>query len=216
MGSYARVYSLSDGTTAYGSQVASELDALGSSVNNIVNAQVASGAGIIDTKLAQISTAGKVSGAAITLLTSVPSGAGELPAANLNIATQAEQETGTATDTVVVSGVQKYHPSAAKAWCSFDGTQAGGSWAIATGFNVDSTVTDNGNGDYTISFTTDFSSANYAWAAAAYVSGTKLAVYSSDVASSQTAGALRFMCGQFDNGTATNASLVSLIAFGDQ
>jgi len=48
----------------------------------ITNAKVSASAAIVDTKLAQITTAAKVSGAAITLLTSVPSGAGVLPDAN--------------------------------------------------------------------------------------------------------------------------------------
>lgn len=60
MGTYSRTYSLTDGTVAYGSQVAFELDALGSSVNNIVNAQISAGANIADTKLAQITTGQKV------------------------------------------------------------------------------------------------------------------------------------------------------------
>ena len=49
----------------------------------IRNSKIATDAAIVDTKLATISTAGKVSGAAITALTSVPSGAGALPTANL-------------------------------------------------------------------------------------------------------------------------------------
>lgn len=48
----------------------------------ITNAKVDDAAAIADTKLAQITTAGKVSGAAITLMTNVPSGAGRLPRAN--------------------------------------------------------------------------------------------------------------------------------------
>lgn len=82
MGAYSRTYSLTNGTIAYGDQVVFELDALGSSVNNIVNDQISSGANISDSKLAQITSAGKVDGAAITGLANVPSGAGILPAAN--------------------------------------------------------------------------------------------------------------------------------------
>lgn len=48
----------------------------------ITNAKVASTAAIADTKLAQITTAGKVSAAAITSLSSTPAGAGVLPDAN--------------------------------------------------------------------------------------------------------------------------------------
>ena len=83
MGSYSRTYNFTDGTTAYGSQLAFELDALGTSANNIVNAQIAPAAEIADTKLAQITTASKVSGSALTDLASVPSGAGVLPIANI-------------------------------------------------------------------------------------------------------------------------------------
>jgi hypothetical protein len=158
MGSYTRTYSFADGTTAYGSQCAFEYDALGSSVNNIVNAQISSGAAIADSKLAQITTPSKVSGAAITLLTSLPSGAGEIPVANLNTATQAEQETGTDITTLVTSGTQKYHPGTCKGWVNFNGT---GTIAITQSYNVTS-LTDNGVGDYSINWTTSFSAANYA------------------------------------------------------
>lgn len=48
----------------------------------ITNAKCSASMALVDTKLAQITTAAKVSGAAITLLTSVPAGAGVLPAAN--------------------------------------------------------------------------------------------------------------------------------------
>ena len=46
------------------------------------NAKVAAAAAIVDTKLAQITTPAKVSGVAITLLTSLPAGAGVIPDAN--------------------------------------------------------------------------------------------------------------------------------------
>ena len=50
---------------------------------SILNADVSASAAIVDTKLATISTAGKVSGAALTSLSSTPSGAGVLPIANI-------------------------------------------------------------------------------------------------------------------------------------
>lgn len=56
---------------------------LGTDVNlQITNAKVAAGANISDTKLASITTPNKVSGAALTSLSSVPAGAGPLPMAN--------------------------------------------------------------------------------------------------------------------------------------
>jgi hypothetical protein len=48
----------------------------------ITNAKCSASMGLVDTKLAQITTANKVSGTAITGLASVPSGAGALPVAN--------------------------------------------------------------------------------------------------------------------------------------
>jgi hypothetical protein len=72
------------------------------------------------------------------------------------VATQAEQETGTATDRIVSPGRQHFHPSAAKAWVRWDnaGTRD-------TSYNV-SSITDNANGDWTVNFTTAFSAAtNY-------------------------------------------------------
>jgi len=56
-------------------------------ISNIVNADIKSDAAIADTKLAQITTAGKVSGAALTSLVNIPAGAGEIPAANLPVDT---------------------------------------------------------------------------------------------------------------------------------
>lgn len=50
---------------------------------NIVNADISASAAIADSKLATISTTGKVSGAALTSLNTIPSGAGVIPSANL-------------------------------------------------------------------------------------------------------------------------------------
>lgn len=72
-------------------------------------------------------------------------------------AAQDQQEAGTVQNRVVVPAVQQYHPSAAKAWVIFQGT---GTVTIRANYNV-SSITDNGVGDYTINFTTPFSSTNY-------------------------------------------------------
>ena len=52
-------------------------------ISAIVNADIDANAAIVDTKLAQITTASKVSGAALTSLANIPAGAGAIPAANL-------------------------------------------------------------------------------------------------------------------------------------
>jgi len=209
-GTYSRTYSFTDGTTAYGSQIAAELDALGTSVNNIVNAQIATGAAISDAKLAQIVTPSKVSGAAITLLTSVPSGAGELPSANLNIATQAEMETATDTDVLVTAGRSKFHPAVAKAWARFNGT---GTPTISTSHNIDSSITDNGTGDYTLSFTTDFSHATPCVVANAGGTGGTDDQFVG--INSSAAGTVRIEIWNTSS-TAEDAEIVNVVAFGDQ
>jgi hypothetical protein len=57
-------------------------------VSDIINADISSDAAITDIKLETISTAGKVSGAAITGLNNIPSAAGVIPAANLTSVAQ--------------------------------------------------------------------------------------------------------------------------------
>lgn len=78
-------------------------------------------------------------------------------------ATQAEQEAATSTTVGVTPGRQQYHPSACKAWINLDGT---GTPAIIVSYNITS-ITDNGTGDYRITFDTDFSSADYVVAGSA-------------------------------------------------
>ena len=76
--------SLTDGTTAYGSDVLANDQAIANDYNgNITNVNLAAGAAIVDTKLAQITTANKVSGTSLTGLASIPVGAGVIPAANI-------------------------------------------------------------------------------------------------------------------------------------
>src|SRR3954469_8844328 len=75
-------------------------------------------------------------------------------------ATQAQQEAGTATKQLVSPAVQQFHPSAAKAWTTFNGTSAN-PITVGAGYNITGTVAKNGTGDYTITFTTAFSSVNY-------------------------------------------------------
>ncbi len=83
------------GQVAVAAQVNSDFDTLYTLVNgNIDNSNISDNAGIVDSKLAQISTGGKVAGSAIILLPNIPSNAGILPLANL--------PTGTAINSVVL------------------------------------------------------------------------------------------------------------------
>ena len=70
-------------------------------------------------------------------------------------ATQAEMEAGSSLTVQVTPGRQHFHPSAAKAWVQFN--SAG---TIGASYNITS-ITDNGQGDWTVNIATDFSTANY-------------------------------------------------------
>jgi hypothetical protein len=75
---------LTDGTVADAAQVMADLNTIVNDYNgNINNSNLSSSIAITDSKLNQITTAGKVSGTALTSLASIPSGAGVIPAANL-------------------------------------------------------------------------------------------------------------------------------------
>ena len=123
------------------------------------------------------------------------------------VATQANMESAASTGStslIVTPGRFQYHPGSAKAFVRFDGTAT--SVTAAAAYNV-SSVTDNGTGNYTVNFTTPFSSGNHAplfntnlnhWRIAS-VSSTNVQVICLDL-----------------SGTAADAAIVSMVAFGDQ
>lgn len=74
-------------------------------------------------------------------------------------ASKAEQIAGASNNVYTSPLVQQNHPSAAKFWCSFNGQLTGTNAPIA-GYNVAS-ITRNSVGNYTINFTTPFTSSNY-------------------------------------------------------
>lgn len=128
------------------------------------------------------------------------------------VATQAEQEAGTAADRIVTPGRQHHHPSAAKAWVRFNGSTA----AIAASYNV-SGVVRNSAGRYTISFTTPFSSTNYCAVPSA---GPDAATTDSVVAWAHTyaTGSVQVCVSHNDTVSIVNAdrALVTVIVYGDQ
>lgn len=77
-------------------------------------------------------------------------------------AVQATQETATSTALFVTPGVQQFHPSAAKAWLIWT---AGGTTITAS--NNVASIARTAAGDYTVTFTTAFSSTNYSVVATA-------------------------------------------------
>lgn len=94
----------------------------------------------------------------------------------------------------------------AKAWCKFNGT---GTPAMAgTPYNMSNTITDNGTGDYTLTFTTPFADANYS-VVGMTVTGNFVQI------SAMTASTVRVLIYDY-NGAPTDASIITLIAFGNQ
>lgn len=74
-------------------------------------------------------------------------------------ATQAQQETGTATNVSVTPGRQHFHQSAVKAFANVD--QSSGTAALSgVSYNI-SSVTDGATGVFTLNFTTAFSAGTY-------------------------------------------------------
>lgn len=135
--------------------------------------------------------------------TSIPSGL---------VAAQSDQETATSTVLAVTPGRQQYHPSAAKGWIIFDGTATPPT--ILASYNV-SSITDNGAGDWTINWTTAFSSANYSVQVTSnFVGGTVFAGLYGGGTSLTTGGArINVVNG---SGTAVDRSNVCVAAWGDQ
>lgn len=78
---------------------------------------------------------------------------------NIAAATKAQMQAGTDNTLVVTPQQFNNHDGAAKAWVNF--TPGGGGATVNASYNVTSVVR-NGAGDYTITFTTAFTTANYA------------------------------------------------------
>lgn len=112
-------------------------------------------------------------------------------ALSANAAVQADMEAQTA-NKVVTADVFLHAPTAAKMWCCF--TTPAGTPTIQTSFNVTS-ITDNGTGDFTVNFTTAFSSANYAIVGMARRTGSDANLQvAGDFATAAAAGAFRIGC----------------------
>lgn len=100
--------------------------------------------------------AGTIDGTSITASAAL-SGA---TAAGAMLASQSDQETGTATNKVVQPGVQQFHPSAAKWWLK--SIVSAGTPAQTVSYNVTS-LTDTGVGRLTVTIGADFSSADWVY-----------------------------------------------------
>lgn len=129
------------------------------------------------------------------------------------IATQAEQEATTSVITLVSPGRQQYHPSSVKGWgkLNINGTSA-------AQYNIAS-VDDNGAGDATVNWSTDFSSAHYSCVVTAVFdpAGSTATTYAGQAFASAYAGATtRVTTLRVSDGAGTDASFICVTASGDQ
>lgn len=133
------------------------------------------------------------------------------------IATQAEQETGTSTTKVVSPGRQQYHPGMAKAWAMI--AINAGTPAIGASYNIAS-ITDNGLGDVTLTFSTPMSGTNYCAIAQFYGINSSAQAGPAANVKSQTASAARVQVLVATSSSDTTSIAQDLnfmfVAYGDQ
>lgn len=171
--------------------VTGALDILGSFSVNTNKLTIAAASG-------NLVSAGDITGSAII----------GVSAQGVMVATQGEQETATATDKLVSAGRQHYHPSAAKAWGYFTVSAGVVSFTSGQCYNV-SGVVRNSTGNFTITFTTAFSSSNYT-----FVPTTANSV---PITITRSTGSVILACAVPEAiGTPRDAPFVHFVCFGDQ
>lgn len=140
---------------------------------------------------------------------------GTLPAANLPVATQVDQEAATSTTTVVTPGRQHSHPSAAKAWAFFSISGTTVTVLRSYGLAAVNPVTRSSAGVYLVNFATAFSTtgAFFGMANGGNVSGVGNLVYA--VAPVSTTQA-QIVSALPSTQAITEAASVYVAFFGDQ
>ena len=123
-------------------------------------------------------------------------------------ASQAQMEAASVGTVYASPRRTQYHPGVAKAWCKFNGTSAGPITPDAD-YNCDD-VTDNGTGNYTVNWTTDFSGSAYCVTATCASQN-----YMSQDGGAATAGGAQMFCNN-DSGSVEDTSVIYVAAFGDQ
>tara|TARA_R100001594_G_C4005427_1_gene255767 strand:+ start:224 stop:790 length:567 start_codon:yes stop_codon:yes gene_type:complete len=121
--------------------------------------------------------------------------AGQLGVAGANYGTDGQVLTSTGASS---APAWETTPGGVKAWINFNGQ---GTISIAASYNVAS-ITDNGTGDYTITFTNNMSDANYAIAGACKedVGGGRGQIFMAAYRHAPVVGSLRVNSIQSDNG----------------
>lgn len=134
-----------------------------------------------------------------------------------NLATQAEQEAGTATNKFVAPSVQHFHPSAAKIWgCA---TVSGAVPTLQTSYNITS-ITDTATDRLGVTIANDFSTANYSIQATIEPATTTYSATTTSLIvvvrnASKAVGSFTLDCLEIDIGGATDPASWSFAAFGD-
>ncbi len=203
----------------------------------ITDAKCAADMGLVDTKLATISTAGKVLGAALNTLSGIPSGAGLIPIANIPTITTAKGGTNltsytqgdvlyaSAANTLAAlakgTALQMLRMNAgatAPEWSDPVNTQgvvkgwvsfdgSGGSVSINDSYNV-SDVTYLSAGTYRVTWDVDFAGTNYACIASS-------AAYATVRNANIAAGTVEVRSAD-SGGNFTDTSRMNVMAIGDQ
>jgi len=133
--------------------------------------------------------------------------------ANLNAieASQTEMENETE-NRFVMANKLLFGRAALSAWVNFDGT---GAVSIRDSLNV-SSITDNGNGDYTVNFTTAFATTDYCTTLGVAVNGTTSSTFSIRyVADSITTTSIQIRVGGTTVDSALNAPAVNVMCVGN-
>ena len=124
IGQIVKLYTFSAGATIIAAEHNANFDTIYNEFNgNIENANIKSTAAIVDTKLAQITTFGKVHGSSISNLGSLSTAAGTIPDANLVVAgawTASFSASNTGTITIASAYSSGYYQKIGKA-VSFSG-----------------------------------------------------------------------------------------------
>ncbi len=130
-------------------------------------------------------------------------------------ASAAEQEAGTEAAKYVAPATQHRHLSAAKAIAVF--TIAAGTPTLQTAhsYNV-SSITDNGAGDYTVNFTTSFSSAHYGVVVTVEPDAGNNNVFGGVQNAGKATGSVRVRVYKYDFTTLGDPDSVTVVCFGDQ
>ncbi len=129
----------------------------------------------------------------------------------LQVATQAEMEAASSTTAAVSPGRTQYHPGVAKVWAYV--TVSGGTPTLAASYGVTS-ITDTSAGNVTVTFSTAFSSANYAAVAQAVTAGG--AAHMASVKTGQATGSLVVRTALSSTGADTDNINLAVAAYGDQ